>query len=102
MTRRIHEVERVGLAVPRRIVQAYRLRFDGDAALAFQLHGVEHLLAHLALGKAAALLDQPVGQGRLAMVDVGDDSEITNVRKIDHDQRLLNSIAGGTWRQFDH
>jgi curli biogenesis system outer membrane secretion channel CsgG len=40
------------------------------------IHVVEHLLGHLAFGEAAAALDQPVGQRRFAVVDMGDDGEI--------------------------
>ena len=33
----------------RRVAHADRLHLDGDAPLPFQFHGIEHLLAHLAL-----------------------------------------------------
>src|SRR5205085_2081995 len=65
--------------VPGAIFQCRRLRLDGDAALALELHRVEHLLAHLALGEAAAHLYEAVGERRLAVVDVRDDGEITDV-----------------------
>src|SRR3546814_10437129 len=40
---------------------------------------VEHLGFHLARGQASAQLDDAVGQGRLAVVDMGDDREIADV-----------------------
>ena len=58
MARRVDEVEGVGPAIGGRVVEADGLRLDGDPALAFQVHIVEHLVAHLALGQAAAGLDQ--------------------------------------------
>ena len=36
--------------------------FDGDAALALQVHRVEHLLHHFALGQRAGHLEQAVRQ----------------------------------------
>ena len=55
------------------------MRLDGDAALALQVHGVEDLRRHLALLQRAGHFEQPVGQRRLAVVDVRDDREITNM-----------------------
>ena len=50
----VDQVEDVVLAVARVIVQAHGLRLDGDAALALDIHGIEHLLPphHFALGQA--------------------------------------------------
>src|SRR3546814_6697016 len=66
------------------VAEPHGLRLDGDAALALQLHRVEHLLLHLAVAEAAAELDQAVGQGGLAMVDVSDDREVTDVGQVGH------------------
>ena len=79
MARRVHQVQRVGLAVRRGIGQAHRLRLDGDAALLLDLHIVEHLFRHLAVGQAARLLDQAIGQRRLAMVDMRDDRKVADL-----------------------
>ena len=84
MARRVHEVELVGLAVPGLVVQAHGLRLDGDAALPLDIHRIEHLLLHLPVAQPAAHLDQAVGQGRLAVVDVGDDREVADMREVGH------------------
>ena len=76
--RRVHQIEDVGLAVFGLVVEAHGLGLDGDAALALDIHGIEHLFLHLALGQAAGGLDQPVGQGGFAMVDVRDDGEVAD------------------------
>jgi hypothetical protein len=60
-------------------VQRRGLRLDGDAALALDVHRVEHLRFHLAIGEAAAALDDAIGQRALAVVDVGNDREISDV-----------------------
>jgi len=53
-------------------VQANAFRFDGDAALALEVHGVEDLLVHFALGERAGHFEQAIGERGLAVVDVGD------------------------------
>ena len=60
-------------------MQADALGLDGDAALALEVHRVEHLRRHFALAQRAGQLQQPVGQRGLAVVDVRDDAEIPDV-----------------------
>ena len=81
MAGRVHQVEDVILAVLGAVVQPHRLRLDGDAALALDIHGIEHLLLarHFAVRQPARHLDQAVGQRRFAMVDMGDDGEVADV-----------------------
>ena len=80
VARRVDQVEGVLLAVRRGVVQADRVRLDGDAALALEVHRVEDLRLHLAGLQGAGDLEKPVGQRRLAVVDVGDDREIRMCR----------------------
>ena len=86
VARRVHEVQFIGLAVFGLVGQADGLRLDGDAALPLQLHAVEDLIGHLAIGQRAGVLDQPVGQGGFPVVDVGDDREVADVvgRRVGH------------------
>ena len=79
MARRVHQVQDVILAVIGGVVQPHRLCLDGDPALALDIHIVEDLLGHLALGQPSAHLNQAVGDGRLAMVDMRDNREIADV-----------------------
>ena len=76
---RVHQVEDVGLAVLGAVFEPDGLGLDGDAALALDVHRIEHLLDHLALGHGPGLLDEPVGERRLAVVDMGDDGEVADV-----------------------
>ena len=76
---RIDQVEDVGLTVIRRIRQPHRMRLDRDAALALEVHAVEHLRRHLARLQRAGDLEKAVGQRRLAVVDMRDDGKIPNV-----------------------
>ena len=77
--RRVDQVQDVLLPVLRRVVQADRVRLDGDAALALEIHRVEDLRLHLARLKGAGDLEEAVGERRLAVVDVRDDREVSDV-----------------------
>lgn len=80
----IDEVELVGLTVLRLVVQGHAVGLDGDPALALQVHGVQDLGLHFAIGEAAAHLDEAIGQRRLAMVDMGNDGEIADMAQVAH------------------
>jgi hypothetical protein len=53
--------------------------FDGNAALSFEIHVIECLILHVAFADRIGVLQQSVGEGTLAVVDVGDDAEITDI-----------------------
>ena len=100
MAGRVHQVEDVIRAVRGAVIEPHRLRLDRDPALLLELHIVEHLaVRHLARGQPAGGLDQPVGQGRFAMVDMGDDGEIADAGKVGHWTRALAGQAGDANRE---
>jgi hypothetical protein len=82
VSRRIDQVQLIRFPALRPVFERGGLRLDRDAALALELHRVEHLLGHLALGQPAAHLDEAVGERRLAMVDVRDDGEVSDARAV--------------------
>ena len=84
VSRRVDEVEEIILAVPGPVLEPHRLRLDGDAALALDVHGIEHLGGHLARLQPAAALDQPIGQRRLAVIDVRHDGEVADMGEVGH------------------
>ena len=79
MPRRVNQVQVVRDAVERFVLQRGGLCFDGDAALAFDVHRVEHLRFHFTVRQPAAAVDQSVSKSGLAMVDVGNDGEVADV-----------------------
>ena len=79
MTRRIEQVQLVHFAILGEVVHAHRMSLDGDAALAFQIHRIQHLGLHLARGQRTGQLQQAVRERGLAVVDVRDDGEIADV-----------------------
>ena len=82
MPRRIHQVKLVLDPVLGLVSQPNGLRLDRDAALALDLHRIQHLLLHLPRFQPAAGLDQPIGQRALAMVDMGNDRKIADMRQL--------------------
>ena len=73
VSRGVDEVEHVGLAVEL-VLHLYGVALDGDAALALEVHIVEHLPFGDLDGVGE--LKQTVGKRRLAVIDVGDDAEV--------------------------
>ncbi len=80
VARRVDHVQGEGLAVelPR---HPHGLALDRDAALALDVHAVQVLGAHVAVGDHARDLEHAVGEGRLAVIDVGDDAEVPDLRR---------------------
>ena len=78
MAGRIDQIQAVFVAVARGVMQANAFGFDGDAALALEVHRIEHLRGHFALGERAGEFEQAVGQRGFAVVDVRDDAEIAD------------------------
>src|SRR5690606_38200573 len=56
---------------------------DRDAALPFQFHVVERLVAHFAQLQRAGLFEHPIGERALAVVDMRHDRVIANVFTVD-------------------
>jgi hypothetical protein len=52
------------------------VRLDRDAALALEVHRIEDLRFHLSSLERAGQLEKSVSEGRLAVIDVGNDREI--------------------------
>ena len=63
MTRRVDEVELVGLTVVGVVHHADGVGLDGDAALPLDVHGIEQLVLHVALIDGARELQDAVGDG---------------------------------------
>ncbi len=89
MTGRVHQIQDIILAVRGLVIQPHCLGLDGDAPLALDIHGIEHLLFHLAIGQPARDLDQAVGQGGFAMVDMRDDGKVSDLSKFGHGVFLM-------------
>ena len=80
----VDEIECVSLTILGFIVEADGLSFNRDPALALDIHGIKHLLFHLTFSEPASFLNQAVSQGRLAVINMSDDGEITDIFERGH------------------
>ena len=71
MARRVDQVEDIFLPVVRPVDRPDRLGLDRDPALPLEIHVVEDLLLHLALGQESGHLDNAVRKGGLAVINMG-------------------------------
>ena len=71
------------------------LRLDRDPALALEVHRVEQLVAHLALGDGLRQLEDAIGERRLAVVDVRDDREVADVLLVHECSAAADAAAQG-------
>ena len=87
---RVDQVQHVLVTVRRRPGQPDGLALDRDAALALDVHPVQVLRAHLPVGDHAGVLQHPVRERGLAVIDVRDDAEVP-------DHRLIGPGRLGHW-----
>jgi len=90
MPRGVDEVEREGFTCAAGVGKDHGLALDRDPAFPFNVHVIQDLIAKLALVHQPGVLDQPVGQGGFAVIDVGDDAEVPNML---HGQSLAKSCG---------
>ena len=97
MARCVGEVELIMLAILGSVFHRDGMGLDGDAALALEVHGVEHLLLGLALLDRSCDLQKAIGKSRFTVVDVSDDAKVARVfyshekaGTIGHSERRVN------------
>ena len=78
MTGSVDQVEQVFVSILGSIGHRNRMTLNGDAAFALEVHGVEKLVLHLSGHDGTGTLEESIGQGRLAVIGVSDDTKITN------------------------
>ncbi len=89
----VDQVEDVGLAILRRVFDPHGVGLDRDTALALDIHAVQHLRLHIACSHRAGHLDEPVGEGGFAVVDMGHDREVADEIKLGHARRIAESLG---------
>ena len=79
MTGGVDQVQLIFFSVDCGVSHAHGGGLDGDALLALEVHAIEELGVHLAIGDCAGKLQQAVRQGGLSVIDVRDNAEVANV-----------------------
>ena len=75
----VDQVKYIFFSILCTVNRPHRLGFDRDTALPFQLHVVEHLLLHLSARQKTGLFDNSVCQRRFAVIDMRDDTKISDI-----------------------
>ena len=88
MTGRIDQVELIGLTILGLVRERHALGLDRDPTLTLDIHRIENLRRHFPFGQSATGLNESVRQRRLAVIDVRDDREISNIVLFSHNQSL--------------
>ena len=77
---RINKIEHIALTIQCRVINTHRIGLDGNPALALNIHTVQHLRLHIPFLNGSSLLDQPVSQSGLSVVNMRHDREVSDVR----------------------
>ena len=95
VTGRVDQVELIFLTVLGVVGHADGTGLDGDALLTLEVHRIKHLVGEVSLGDRTGALKEPIGQGGLPMVDVGDDAEVSDVGRSGVGHECSGVRAGG-------
>ena len=75
----VDQVQQVVISIRGLVLEGNRVALDRDSPFSLDIHGIEHLFMELTLRNAITGLNQSVGKRRLAMIDVGNNAEISNL-----------------------
>lgn len=89
----IDEIDSIELSILGLVLHACSVKFDGDTALAFQVHAIEVLRLHVPVFDGVGFDEQLVCEGGFAVVYVGYDADVSIVLWGDLDD--LSTCVGG-------
>ena len=64
---------------PAGVGQGDSVALDGDAAFTLEIHSVQDLVPKIPVAYETGVLNKAIGQGGLAMIDVGDDAKVAGL-----------------------
>jgi hypothetical protein len=79
MARGIDQIENILFSILGAVGKGDGLALDGDSPLALNVHIIEDLVFEVPLVYHASVLDEAVCKGRFPVIDMSDNTEITNV-----------------------
>ncbi len=100
MARGIDQVEDIILSVLGAVGKGDGLALDGYTPFPFDIHVVEDLVLKVALVHNAGILDEPVRQGRFAVVNMGDNAEVSYVFHSYMLKKALQRNSGGFYVKY--
>jgi hypothetical protein len=80
----IHQVQLVFVTVRPGVGQGNRLAFDGYAPLPLNIHVVQDLILKVPIIHQPDLLNKPIRQSGLAVIDMGNNAKITDKSGLYH------------------
>ena len=75
----VDQIELKVLPGPAGVGQGDGVAFDGNAAFTLQIHSVQDLVPEIPVAYETGVLDEAIGQGGLAVIDVGDDAKVAGL-----------------------
>jgi hypothetical protein len=70
MSGSVYQIEQIGLPIRRIVFHVHGARLNGYSALTLEIHIIEQLILHIALDNRTGKLQNAVGKGGFAVVDV--------------------------------
>ena len=78
VTRGIKKIQPVSMPIFGQILHRHRVGLNGDSPLPLQIHGVQQLILLIAIFDGASHFEQSIGQRRLAVIDMRDNTKIAS------------------------
>ena len=75
----VDQVEFKILPVQAGVRQSDGVAFDSNAPFTLKIHSVQDLVPEFPVAYEAGILDEAIGQGGLAVIDVGNDAEVAGL-----------------------
>ena len=87
MPRSVDEVQSIRFAVLCGIIEGHRMCFDCDSPFPLEIHRIQQLRLHISLRDQSSDLKQAIRKRGLAVVDMRNDTEITNEAGVHRERR---------------
>ncbi len=93
VSRCVNQIENIFFSVAGPVYRANRLGLDGNSSFSLQVHVVQYLILHFPAGQQTGFLNNPVRQRRFSMVDMCNDTKVT-------DSALIHRCLRSSFSEF--
>ena len=84
MPRGVNEVHGIRSTILGFVLNGHRMGLDRDPPLPLQVHIIQHLVTELTLINGLGQFKHAVGKRRLPMINMGNNTKISNMAKVGH------------------